>query len=162
MAGSEGGAGMNTFDVVVVGGGAAGWVLAARLTEEPDVGVVLVEAGPDYETIPAELDDGLGHPPTGTHNWGFTTEPDPDSGRTIDLPRGRVIGGSSTTNGAFALRGHPADYDGWAAAGNAGWAWDEVLPSFCKLETDLDFGSQPYHGSDGPIPIRRYMGANRS
>lgn len=153
---------MNAFDVVIVGGGAAGCVLAARLTENPDVTVLLLEAGPDYTEVPPELDDGLGHPPTGSHNWGFTTEPDPDTGRTLDLPRGRVIGGSSTTNAAFALRGHPADYDGWAAAGNAGWSWDEVLPSFCKLENDLDFGAEPYHGSDGPIPIRRYTGADRS
>src|SRR3954468_7943691 len=114
------------FDVVVVGGGAAGCVLAARLTENPEVRVLLLEAGPDYKTIPAELDDGRGHPPTGTHNWGFISEPDPASGRTIDLPRGRVIGGSSTTNAAFALRGHPADYDDWAGAGNDGWAWDDV------------------------------------
>jgi choline dehydrogenase len=152
----------DSFDVIVVGGGAAGCVVAARLTENPDARVALLEAGPDYETIPAEIDDGLGHPPTATHNWGFTSEPDPDSGRKIDLPRGRVIGGSSTTNAAFALRGHPADYDAWAAAGDAGWSWDDVLPSFCKLETDLDFGGKPYHGSEGPIPVRRYMGEDRS
>jgi choline dehydrogenase len=137
-------------------------VLAARLSENADVGVLLLEAGPDYERIPAELDDGLWHPPTATHNWGFISEPDPNSGRTIDLPRGRVIGGSSTTNAAFALRGHPGDYDAWAAAGNDGWAWDDVLPSFIKLETDLDFGAEQYHGSAGPIPVRRYAGAGRS
>jgi len=153
---------VNAFDVVIVGGGAAGCVLAARLTENANREVLLLEAGPDYTEIPPELDDGLGHPPTATHNWGFTSEADPISGRTLDLPRGRVIGGSSTTNAAFALRGHPADYDGWAAAGNAGWSWDDVLTSFCKLETDLDFGAMPYHGSEGPIPIRRYTGADRS
>jgi choline dehydrogenase len=151
-----------SFDVVIVGGGAAGCVLAARLTENADVHVLLLEAGPDYEQIPAELDDGLGHPPTGTHNWGFTSEPDGTSGRTLDLPRGRVIGGSSTTNAAFALRGHPGDYDAWADAGNDGWAWGEVLPSFVKLETDLDYGAEPCHGSDGPLPVRRYIGADRS
>ena len=99
-----------TFDVVIVGGGAAGCVLAARLSENPDVRVLLLEAGPDYAEIPAELDDGFGHPPTATHNRAFTSEPDPTSGRTLDLPRGRVIGGSSTTNAAFALRGHPASH----------------------------------------------------
>jgi choline dehydrogenase len=152
----------SAYDVVIVGGGAAGCVLAARLTENPDVRVLLLEAGPDYQRIPAELDDGLGHPPTATHNWSYTSEADASTGRTLDLPRGRVIGGSSTTNAAFALRGHPADYDTWAAAGNEGWSWGEVLPSFVKLETDLDFGAEPYHGGDGPLPIRRYAASHRS
>jgi choline dehydrogenase len=150
------------FDFVICGGGAAGCVLAARLTEQPDVRVLVLEAGPDYTTIPAELEDGWGHPPFGNHDWGLTAHADATSRRVLDVSRGKVIGGSSTTNAAFALRGHPADYDGWAAGGHAGWAWNEVLPQFVKLERDVDFGDRPYHGSDGPIPIRRYRDAERS
>jgi choline dehydrogenase len=149
------------YDIVIAGGGAAGCVLAARLTEDPAIRVLLLEAGPDYVEMPAGLTDGLGHPHTETHNWGLTSEPD-GTGRVLDLPRGRVIGGSSTTNAAFAIRGSPADYDSWAAAGHDGWSWRDVLPYFVKLENDLDFGQEPYHGNDGPIPIRRYAGDARS
>jgi len=78
------------------------------------------------------------------------------------LPRGKVIGGSSTTNAAFALRGSPQDFDEWSAAGNPGWAWDQVLDSFNAVEHDLDFGDEPFHGNHGPVPIRRYLGASRS
>ena len=69
-----------------------------------------------------------------------------------------VRDGRSPTNATFALRGHPADYDGWAAAGNTGWSFADVLPYFCKLETDEDLGWAPWHGSSGPLPIRRYGG----
>jgi len=74
----------------------------------------------------------------------------------LSLFRGRLLGGCSSTNATFALRGHPADYDGWAAAGNTGWSFADVLPYFCKIETDADFGSADWHGSSGPLPIRRY------
>ena len=84
------------------------------------------------------------------------------AGTPLQLPRGKVIGGCSTTNGAFALRGSPSDFDAWSSAGNPGWAWTEVLDSFNAVEHDLDFGDRPYHGSRGPIPIRRYAGDLRS
>src|ERR1700752_3091157 len=106
-------------DLVIVGGGAAGCVLAARLSEAPSVRVLLLEAGPDYLALPTPLCDGQG-PHTSSHDWDLHSEPGP-SGDTIRLPRGKVIGGSSTTNGAFALRGSPQDYDEWSAAGNPGW-----------------------------------------
>jgi choline dehydrogenase len=148
------------FDLVIVGGGAAGCVLAARLSENPSLQVLLLEAGPDYVELPPDLRDGQG-PHIGSHDWGLESEPGP-SGTTLRLPRGKVIGGSSTINGAFALRGSPHDFDGWSAAGNPGWSWTEVLDSFNAIERDLDFGDEPFHGSHGPLPIRRYSGLERS
>ena len=147
-------------DVVIVGGGAAGCVLAARLTEDPALDVLLLEAGPDYVELPGPLRDGHG-PHIGTHDWGLVSEPGP-AGTPFQLPRGKVIGGCSTTNGAFALRGSPSDFDAWSSAGNPGWAWTEVLDSFKAIEHDLDFADREYHGSEGPIPIRRYAGDLRS
>lgn len=143
------------FDVIVVGGGTAGCVLAARLSEDAGCSVLLVESGPDYpvlDELPADVADAS--EPTVGHDWGYEAEADL-LGRRIPLPRARLIGGCSATNGCFALRGAPADYDRWRALGNSGWSFAEILPYFRRLESDLDFTDQ-WHGTDGPVPIRRH------
>jgi choline dehydrogenase len=141
-------------DIVVVGGGAAGCVVAARLSEDPACRVLLLEAGPDLRESPPD-DVRVGWQPTRSFDWGYTSEPD-ELGVARALPRGRLLGGCSSTNATVALRGSPADYDGWASRGNAGWSFEDVLPYFRQLERDLDFGDRPWHGSAGPVPIRRY------
>ena len=141
-------------DVIIVGGGTAGCVLAARLTADPNRQVLLLEAGPDYraDDLPADLAEGRRGPSTEGHDWGLTGQA---CGRTLAVPRGRVVGGSSAVNATFALRGSPHDYDAW---GLPGWSFADVLPTFVRLERDLDFGSAPYHGDAGPVPVRRYAG----
>lgn len=142
------------YDFLVVGAGSAGCVLAAGLSESARV--LLVEAGPDYaapDTIPEDIASGWA--PTTSHDWGYESEPGV-IGHSIQLPRGRLVGGCSSTNATFALRGTPADYDAWSDAGLQGWSFEEVLPFFVQLESDEDFGYDAWHGSRGPIPIRRY------
>jgi choline dehydrogenase len=129
-------------------------VLAARLSENPSRSVLLLEAGPDYPT-PADLPSDIrnGFNPVFTHDWGYASEPG-SLGRTVPLPRGKLVGGCSATNAAVALRGAPSDYDEWAACGNPGWSFADVLPFFRRLENDADF-DESWHGRDGPLPIRR-------
>jgi choline dehydrogenase len=141
-------------DVVVVGAGSAGCVLAARLSARGDRSVMLIEAGPDYPSVadlPPDIADGSG--PTLSHDWNFAAEPD-GMQRSITLPRARLVGGCSATNGAVWVRGWPTDYDGWAAAGNPGWTFDELLPVFCAAEADQDFRNE-WHGVNGPTPVER-------
>ena len=140
-------------DVVVVGGGAAGCVVARRLAESGDASVLLVEAGPDLRLdAPPDLHDGwrLPSPP----DWGFESEP-LTSGETRKVRRGRLLGGTSWFT-RFAVRGAPADFDAWADRGNPGWRFDDVLPAFRRVEADAEFGDRPWHGDRGPIPITRY------
>jgi len=146
------------YDVIVVGAGAAGAVVAARASEDPRRSVLLVEAGPDYPVLsetPFDLVNSHNNSYS-AHDWGFSYRPTALA-RPQPFPRGRVTGGSSAVNTTIALRGMPEDYDGWAAEGNPEWAWEKVLPAFRRLERDLDYGEAPYHGDAGPISIRRYQ-----
>ena len=126
-----------TVDYLIVGGGSAGCVLAARLSEDPQVQVALLEAGPPDTSVLIHCPAGLALlARNGQANWGFQTEPQPGlNGRRGYQPRGKVLGGSSSVNAMIYARGHHADYDGWAAEGNAGWGWDDVLPYFRSRST---------------------------
>jgi choline dehydrogenase len=144
------------YDVIVIGAGAAGAAIAARVSEDPSRTVLLLEAGPYYATtaqMPDDLLNGNNNSYT-AHDWGFQAESNA-SGRPTRFPRGRVVGGSSAVNTAIALRGVPEDYDEWATLGNDEWSWAKVLPYFRRLESDLDFDGD-FHGRSGPVPIRRH------
>ncbi len=141
------------FDIAVVGGGAAGCVVASRLAESVDRSVVLLEAGPDVRLrTPADWRDGWRLPTL--PDWEFESEPDSE-GAASKLRRGRLLGGTSWLT-RFAVRGAAADFDAWAARGNPGWSFADVLPAFRRLEADAEFGGNPWHGDRGPIPVTRY------
>jgi choline dehydrogenase-like flavoprotein len=148
------------FDTVIIGGGSAGCVLAARLSEDPDHQVCLVEAGGENDGILNTVPVGvLPHiPRPSACNWGFETVPQPGlGGRRGYQPRGKGLGGSSAINAMIYLRGQPQDYDGWAAGGATGWAWADVLPHFKAAEANerrsLEADSPGLHGFDGPLNV---------
>jgi choline dehydrogenase len=145
----------NVFDYVIVGAGTAGCVLAARLSEDSRMRVALIEAGPrdahPLIHIPATVGAAIAIP---NLNWRFMTAPQERLlGRSIPIPRGHVVGGSGSINGMVYFRGHPTDFDDWAAAGNPGWSYREVLPYFLRSENNDAYPDSPYHGHGGPMNV---------
>jgi choline dehydrogenase len=145
---------LGAADVLVVGGGAAGCVVAARLAENSSRSVLLVEAGPDRRAdLPDDFRDGWDIN-RADFDWGYASEAGAQGIQPVR--RKKLLGGTSWLT-RFTPRGSPADYDGWQASGSAGWGWDDVLPYFVRLEADDDFGQEPWHGDHGPMPSRRYL-----
>jgi choline dehydrogenase len=144
---------MSSYDYVIAGAGSAGCVLAARLTEDPDVTVCLIEAGPPDAADEIHLPAGVLAVSTSKYDWSLFSDPEPGlAGRQRYLPRGRTLGGSSSVNAMVYIRGNRVDYDGWAAMGHQGWGWDDVLPYFIRSE-DNERGAGELHGAGGPLSV---------
>jgi len=150
------------YDYIIIGGGSAGCVLAARLSEDPGVQVALLEAGPPDNSVLIHCPAGLALlAKSGQANWGLQTVPQAGlNGRRGYQPRGKVLGGSSSVNAMIYTRGHPRDYDDWAAQGNPGWAWSDVLPYFKRAEHN-ERGADDFHGSGGPLNVMDLRSPNR-
>ena len=146
-----------SYDYIIVGAGTAGCVLANRLSADPNVSVLLLEAGGKDDYIWTKIPVGylycIGNPKV---DWGFKTEPEPGlNGRAIDYPRGKVLGGCSSINGMIYMRGQARDYDHWAQLGNPGWGWDDVLPYFLKSEDNLALEPSDLHARGGEWRVEK-------
>ena len=142
------------FDFVIVGAGSAGCVLANRLSEDGKYSVAILEAGGKdtypWIHVPVGYFKTMGNPRT---DWKYQTENDPGiNGRSINWPRGKVLGGSSSINGLLYVRGQPEDYDGWRQMGNTGWGWEDVLPLFKRSES-YAAGKEEFRGKNGPLTV---------
>ncbi len=141
-------------DYVIVGAGSAGCVLANRLTEDPGTSVILVEAGGKDSSLNVKIPLAFPNQFHGLLDWGFATDPEPAChDRRLYVPRGKVLGGSSSMNAMLYVRGRPSDYDGWAADGATGWGWADVKPYFLKSERNSR-GASADHGADGPLHVQ--------
>jgi choline dehydrogenase len=147
---------MTAYDYVIVGAGSAGCVIANRLSEDPTVSVLILEAGEQptglFRNMPAAIKQTMMRADL---DWGFKSEPEPGlNGRQLSLIRGKTVGGCSQINGMIYARGHPKDYDDWAAMGCDGWSYEDVLPYFKRSETSWT-GENAFHGGDGPLGVSR-------
>ena len=144
------------YDFIIVGGGSGGSVVARRLAERTDARILLIEAGPSDIGV-ADIEHAARWTTLlrGQYDWGYNYAPTPlVNNRVIGIPRGRVLGGSSSINAMIWNRGHPADYDAWEAAGATGWNFSAVLPYFKRAE-DWEGGADAYRGAGGPLRIER-------
>ena len=142
------------YDYVIVGAGSAGCVVAGRLGEDPDVKVAVIEAGPPDDAPEIHIPAAFGPNLTSEWDWAFFSEPEPGlDHRRNYLPRGRVVGGSSSLNAMIYIRGNRADYDEWAAMGFDGWGYEDVLPYFKRAEHNETHTDSPFHGQGGPLNV---------
>src|SRR5208283_4435715 len=141
------------YDYVIVGAGSAGCVLASRLTEDPDVSVLLIEAGPPDSIENIHVPVAFSQLIQSQVDWNYSTLPEPFADRRrVQLPRGKTLGGSSSINWMVYIRGHRADFDEWRDGGCEGWGYEELLPYFKRSE-DNERGASEYHGTGGPLSV---------
>jgi choline dehydrogenase len=153
---------VDRYDYIIIGAGSAGCVLANRLTADPAVKVLLLEAGGKDNSMIVKMPAGAGGliNAKGAYNWGFWTEPEPNlENRKLWWPRGKGWGGSSSINGMIYIRGHARDYDQWAQMGLRGWSYADVLPYFKRSES-LEGGGDAYHGGEGPLHVSKASSPN--